>query len=316
MPRTLLAEAGDRKVTIYSSQAHPLGFIVGIMPIEAKWVEVRCIPYAQYEDAYQVRYLPRGGRKEKEFHESGDMNLVILLGWGHPSFVQNFKPADNMNSTSEEFRWMKNVPLDEQEQDFEANFNRYLQELRLTYVLLDLRGERSRQRTSPYIKDAPGTVVLSRTGERPDLMSAKPRGTEVNSVFISYFHARDSALRTELESKFASLYHNTSVFIGEESSSLSDRILKSRIRPRISASDAMVAILGGETYKRRWVDWEIRSGLDARISGGPRPLVGVLSPEFDASWTELADLCSWLPQNGQFEYHGNDQSRLRLYTEE
>lgn len=127
-------------------------------------------------------------------------------------------------------------------------------------------------------------------------MSAKPRGTEVNSVFISYFHARDSALRTELESKFASLYHNTSVFIGEESSSLSDRTLKSRIRPRISASDAMVVILGGETYKRRWVDWEIRSGLDARISGGPRPLVGVLSPEFDTSWTELADLCSWLPQ--------------------
>lgn len=57
------------------------------------WVRAECSgvtiivkPYAQHAQAEEVRYIPRGARKQRGFvHAGGDGRFVIVDGWGHPA---------------------------------------------------------------------------------------------------------------------------------------------------------------------------------------------------------------------------------------
>lgn len=73
------------KATLYK-----LGFM-GFERIEARDVEIEFVEHAQYRNAVQVEYTPRGKRKRARFIETDQPTLVVLEDWGHPEF-QNYKP--------------------------------------------------------------------------------------------------------------------------------------------------------------------------------------------------------------------------------
>lgn len=67
------------------------------------WVREECLgvtvtvkPYAQHAQAEEVRYVPRGARKQRAFvHAGGDGRFVIVEGWGHPEPRDASDPTDD-----------------------------------------------------------------------------------------------------------------------------------------------------------------------------------------------------------------------------
>ena len=305
-----LASVGQRRVTIYSSAAYD--GMYGIVPIKCKWVAVFKQRYAQHEDALRVIFVPMGKRSTRGFYCTPLHDLVILLGWGHPDMVKNFKIEEPDREpryiTYDMFRG--DAPLDEftrtssngdpiwvrfdmyqslrQVAEFQQNLSRYVRELPLTHVLLDAReevpfGSIEESRIPILFPDGRRRLAALGTTERKYDARFAP------SVFISYHHNGDAKLRDLFERQFGRTMRSASIYPGEIAVPVSDAAVKRVMRERVSGCDTTMVIVGHETFGRRWVDWEIRSALDPRINGGRKSLHGVLSPELSPRLGEISD---------------------------
>jgi len=57
---------------------------LGYSKIEASSVSLALIAYAQYASAVEVKFVPKGARKERGFVQTFQPSLIVLDGWGHP----------------------------------------------------------------------------------------------------------------------------------------------------------------------------------------------------------------------------------------
>lgn len=277
-----LAEAGSRRATVYSSE-HFHG-LFGIVPLECKWVAVFREQYAQYANGISVVLIPRNGRRHRVLELAPPHDLVVLLGWGHPDMVKPFevvKPSEGGRLGYVQFTAFQGY---KQQDEFEENFARYVAEP-ATHVLLDLRGERPVPRTS-WTTDVGRTPILFPDGRVLRTGSVKSARDEIEvdapaapSVFVSYHHNGDARLRDSFERQLAGVIRSSSIFPGEIQAPASELVAKRVMRDRIGNCDALVVLVGQQTFGRRWVDWEIRAALDPRIRGGRKPLIGALSPQ-------------------------------------
>lgn len=69
----------DGPVTIYEHTG-PLGY----RRTEARALRVLVRPYAQHSAGVEIRFIPKGGRREREYTETTHATTVILAGHGHP----------------------------------------------------------------------------------------------------------------------------------------------------------------------------------------------------------------------------------------
>ena len=88
--------------------------------------------------------------------------------------------------------------------------------------------------------------------------AAKPK------VFVSYHHQRDQAYYDRFAKVFANGYEiitDTSIDrrIGSDDVDYQQQVIREK---HITGSSITVVLCGAETYKRRWVDWEIHMTLN------------------------------------------------------
>lgn len=76
---TKVAEITLAKATIYSQS--DLG--LGLRKTEARNLKVQIIPYAQYANAVEITFIPKGKRNERVITETTHAATVVLAGWGH-----------------------------------------------------------------------------------------------------------------------------------------------------------------------------------------------------------------------------------------
>ena len=117
----------------------------------------------------------------------------------------------------------------------------------------------------------------------------KQAGTPKRKVFISYHHEQDQPYFDFLSKHFSG---NLGLFFDR---SLDDRIESNdvdythrRIREKhIQGSSITIVLCGVETYKRKWIDWEIHSTLEYKHA-----LLGIRLPN-----------CTTLPNRLFQNYH-------------
>ena len=102
-------------------------------------------------------------------------------------------------------------------------------------------------------------------------LSIPPR----SKVFVSYHHQRDQAYYDRFASLFAGGYEiitDTSVDrrIGSDSVDYQQQVIREQ---HITGSSITVVLCGAETWKRRWVDWEIHMTLNKQHA-----LLGICLP--------------------------------------
>lgn len=113
-----------------------------------------------------------------------------------------------------------------------------------------------------------------------------------NKIFVSYDYDNDRHYKNLLvawdkNKEFGFNFYDSSVTVAIDSKDAD--YIKSRIKPKIEASSHLLCIVGKQTHKSKWVDWEIRTAVSlkkkligVKIEKGntaPQALVGA-----DATW--------------------------------
>lgn len=291
MPRWAeLADMGERRVTLYAET--DLG--LGRSRIEATHLQVTRGNYAQYSDAFFVRFKPRSKMLLWQITETSHPALVALLGWEHPD-LQELRVEEGY-AIGYAIKKSKYISADARwEHEFDAALRFYIETHPLVRVVLDLRGETVHTR-SINLSDA----VSASTSMPPELgrpvvvpfalpapQIEEPAVPPKRFLFVSYHHARDAAYRVRFEQDFHELFESVSIYPGEINTKASELSVKHDIRTRIKECECLIVLIGATTYTRKWVDYEIRTALDSTLPGGPRPVVGLLTPELSPAAAEI-----------------------------
>lgn len=118
----------------------------GMVKMEVSKLSVELKPYAQYDKAVHVEFVPRGKRKARGFVQSYRPSLLVLEGWGHPDPDSAFLPPTDQGDgvatlvgrySSCDPRWQG---------DFDAKMKAYL-ETTSSKVLHDFRVHDASSRT-------------------------------------------------------------------------------------------------------------------------------------------------------------------------
>lgn len=299
-----LVQAGERRVTLYVKG----GF--GRRKIEAHWFKVYRRPSAQYANAFFVEYKPRGNRGVFRLEETSP-SLVVLLGWEHPEFQEVFQKTSSvggfMVSTSRyascDKRW---------EDEFESQLSFYLATTPLTHVLVDLRGQTVQEHAQVAPQLLQQQTVFRVDGTHPGPESTTPSIIQSHPrVFISYFHREDSLERDRFEDEFGAVIESASIYPGEiEKISKRDSI-RQVIRTRIGNCEHVIVLIGMRTFTRKWVDWEIHSALDERLTGRAKPVTAVLVPSLAPKLQSINELLK-----GPWEISSADIQRTSVFASE
>ena len=99
-------------------------------------------------------------------------------------------------------------------------------------------------------------------GQRP--FRLRPQAPAKPKVFVSYHHQRDQAYYDRFAKVFADGYDvitDTSIDrkIGSDDVDYQQQVIREQ---HITGSSITVVLCGAETWKRRWVDWEIHMTLN------------------------------------------------------
>lgn len=108
-------------------------------------------------------------------------------------------------------------------------------------------------------------------------------------VFISYYHDDDQSYKDVFDSyPFNSYFINKSVRLNDINPENSTPYIKRLINENhIDDSTVLIVLIGGNSYKRKYIDWEISAALNAKI-GGYSGLFGLVLPyRFDYYRNEL-----------------------------
>ena len=104
----------------------------------------------------------------------------------------------------------------------------------------------------------------------------------MRQVFISYHHGNDQKYKDRLveRAKKNKIFADMSVERGDVPENIDDGSIRVRIRDEhLRESTVTIVLVGTETYKRKFVDWEIHSSMydgDANTRSG---IVAVMLPE-------------------------------------
>ncbi len=113
-----------------------------------------------------------------------------------------------------------------------------------------------------------------------DLLGLLPPITK-RKIFVSYHHANDQYWYNKFSNTFSSqleLFTDNSLarMINSDDTQYISRTIKEE---HIRGSSLTIVLMGSETWKRRWIDWEIHATLDEQHS-----LLGIaLPPGYHAS---------------------------------
>jgi hypothetical protein len=136
-PGTVLPKTsfGDRQVTIY----------IGTKKHEATQLQFRRGPRPPYCNAYYFEFKPKGARNLRYFEDLRG-RTVVVDGWGHPEFDWLLRPlaeapsVDMSPGISVQSVSYTVQPGGDQNQDkYKLEFERYLQGLNASQILLDTR---------------------------------------------------------------------------------------------------------------------------------------------------------------------------------
>lgn len=111
-----------------------------------------------------------------------------------------------------------------------------------------------------------------------------------HKVFISYHHENDQAKANYLREFYGS--NNTLIdrSLGEEIDSENDDYILSIIRTEhLKDSTVTIVLIGSETAKRKWVDWEIYSSLRPHNERSRNGLLGIILPTAEKIPERLQD---------------------------
>ncbi len=73
-------------------------FMGNVQKLEARSASVEVKPYAQHRDAVHVRYIKKGGRKERGFVKGYQPRVYIVEGWNQPEPASMFNQVEEMDS--------------------------------------------------------------------------------------------------------------------------------------------------------------------------------------------------------------------------
>jgi hypothetical protein len=125
-----------KKVTIYKKSE----FGMGHNSYEASAYFAQSRPYAQFKNAFEIFFIPKGAQKMRHFYETSHPSTLIIEGWGHPSgkdLVQTFTTPINKGSVvTSVSRHLSHSP--EWDKDFAAGIDPYIKSHKAK-VVLDLR---------------------------------------------------------------------------------------------------------------------------------------------------------------------------------
>jgi hypothetical protein len=92
-------------------------------------------------------------------------------------------------------------------------------------------------------------------------------------IFISYDYENDGHYKNLLvawdkNKEFDFNFYDGSVTVAVDSKDAD--YIKTKIKPKIEASSHLLCIVGKETHKSKWIDWEIRTAVNLK-----KKLIGV-----------------------------------------
>lgn len=103
-----------------------------------------------------------------------------------------------------------------------------------------------------------------------------------HNVFVSYHHDNDQFYRNEFERCFSDCYDimvSKSVQLGDIAPNLKTETIRRKIRDEyLRDSTVLVILIGKDTWKRKYIDWEISSSLRDTQYNSRMGLIGVLLP--------------------------------------
>lgn len=100
-----------------------------------------------------------------------------------------------------------------------------------------------------------------------------------HKVFVSYHHENDEKYRNLFENIFGSIYVSKSVDLGDIESNLKTDTIRRKIRDEfLRDSTVTVVLVGKETWKRKYVDWEISSSIRHTQYNPRSGLLGIILP--------------------------------------
>ena len=103
-------------------------------------------------------------------------------------------------------------------------------------------------------------------------------------VFVSYYHAEDQCYRERFERLFSDLYDiyvSESVEMGDIDPALNTETIRQKIRnDYLRDSTVTIVLVGGHTWQRKFVDWEIGSSLRHTEYNPRSGLLGILLPTY------------------------------------
>lgn len=100
-----------------------------------------------------------------------------------------------------------------------------------------------------------------------------------HKVFVSYYHSDDQSYRESFESLFSDYYdimESRSVDIGDIDPTLNLETIYQKIRnDYLSDSTVTVVLVGQNTWKRKFVDWEIAASIRDTQNNPRSGLLGI-----------------------------------------
>ncbi|WP_123040155.1 TIR domain-containing protein [Cohnella candidum] len=109
-------------------------------------------------------------------------------------------------------------------------------------------------------------------------------------VFVSYHHANDQTRATHLRDTYGSNDTLIDRSLPDAYDSANDDYILQLIRQNhLKESTVTIVLIGSETYKRKWVDWEIYSSLRPYGSRSRNGLLGIYLPNYGEVPARLLD---------------------------
>jgi Thoeris protein ThsB, TIR-like domain len=108
-----------------------------------------------------------------------------------------------------------------------------------------------------------------------------------HKVFVSYYHANDQGYRDQFERLMSDHYDimvSKSVNPYEIDDNLQTETIRQKIRDEyLRDSSVTVVLIGTDTWKRKYVDWEIGSSIRDTAYNSRSGLLGIFLPSFPFS---------------------------------
>ena len=121
-----------------------------------------------------------------------------------------------------------------------------------------------------------------------------------HNVFISYHHENDEEYKERFEYLFSDIYdilETKAVNDGDIDPNLDTDTIRQKIRDEnIRQATVTIVLIGSETWKRKYVDWEISSSIRKTKLNSRTGLLGIILPTYPRKNTQEYNPCTIPPR--------------------